>query len=152
MVITNGTQLNIYSILFDIITSDATLSRKFNSRNIYEFEDTKPKATNNKSPFPYIVIKVPLYDITERVVVTNTTQIKTFNVPILMVIEWKAKDKAREYSNALINAVEQNQSKFTDAGYNKPIIPSEGIDPETISGAEVVTARFNLQVNGQVVI
>lgn len=149
MTITNSTQLNIYSILLNIITSDTTLSKKFNSRNIFEFEDTKLKSGSHPG-FPYIVIKVPLYDISERITVTNTTQIKTFNVPILMVIAWKAKDNARNYSNALINAVEQNQSQFTDAGYGKPIILSEGIDPETIDSAEVVTARFNLQVNGLV--
>ena len=75
--ITNTTQLSVFSLIKTAITSNATLSTKFNATNIYQFEPNHKSASFKG--FPYIWVNLPGTD-TQKVVFDNSVKGYPFTI------------------------------------------------------------------------
>ena len=145
--ITNTTQFSTFALIRGILISNTTLKTKFNLNYVFEFE---PKHKSiNFCGFPYLVIQVPTTE-TDLLTFNHANTIKDFNVTILMVMDYEARDNVTNYCNALIKAIESKESSFQSVGYYNPKIELISAVPEIQDQKQLIVSEFRLELMGGV--
>ena len=138
----NTTQLNTFEIVRDILLTNSTISAKFGLEDIYQYEP-KHKSAEFRG-FPYIVIKLPSTD-TDPLTLSHGTTLKVFNGTILLRLEYLARDKFRDFANAIISTIEGAEETFRSSGYYTPLIELIDVDENTvIDSKELIEGTFEL--------
>lgn len=135
------TQLSLFSIIKSVILSNSTLSARFNSNNILQYEPKHKSA--NFCGFPYLVIKVPTTS-TDFVTLNHSTTDKEFNTEIFIVMEYLARDSFLSYVNQLIYQIELSESTFESSGYFNVKIDLRSIEPTTEDQKELIVGNLIL--------
>lgn len=143
--ITSTTQLSTYSLIQSILLSNSTLSQKFNKQRIYEFEPNLESISFDM--LPYIVVNVPTTD-TDILTLNHDTNMKTFNVQIVLVMDWIARGNFTNYCNAIIRQIESSVTTLEAAGYYNQVINLDSSGIELIKGKQVVVGNFTLTMTG----
>lgn len=146
--ITSTTQLSTFELIRTSLTGNSTLSQKFNNSNILQYEP-KHKGVA-ATPFPYIWINIPgLGD--DHPVFDNSVTIKTVTVDLFLRVEYLAREKFLDYSNAIIAALEGYESTFNGSGYYDVKCELLNVDPSVVfDEKDVVEGVFELSFTGQV--
>lgn len=142
--ITKTTQLNLFNTFVTVITSDSTLNSKFNASNILQFEPTSLKHNS----LPYIHIPLPNTTSTEEVL-NGTLKTKSFQVNMLMLNQYMAKDNILNYANAMINAIESSTS-FDTLGYYDVKCDLLNTRTEDRDGQTIIVTEFNINFTGNI--
>jgi len=145
--ITNTSQLNTFSTIRDIILTNTTISNKFSTKDFYEFEP-KLKSHTFKG-FPYIVINVPSHQ-DKRELVGNTIRSKSFEITIILVVDYVAREKVTSYVSNIISALESADDTFNDSGYNLVAVDNDTPEEELQDQKTVITTQINLFLEGEV--
>lgn len=146
--ITNTSQLAIFDTLKSVLKSSSTLSRKLRDNDYYEYEPN-PKSLSFKQ-LPYISLTNKTTDTGDTQTTNRKTGTKNFTVSFVLVIDYQARDKIREYTEAILRQIESNESSFTDVGYDQVFIDVVSVTPEIINGHQVITTTFELTYSGVV--
>lgn len=146
--INSSTQLSVFDLIKAALIANSTLSSKFNSNNIFQYEP-KHKGIGTVS-FPYIWVSVPeLSD--EHVVFNNNVTLKDLSASLVLRMEYQAKDNLLSYANAIVEAVEAYESTFQASGYYDVKCEVQGVNSDTvIDQKELVEADFMISFKGQV--
>ena len=147
--ITQTTQLSIFSLIKSALLNNSTLSTKFNSTNIIQYE---PKhKSSNFIGFPYIWVNVPTTDDT-ILVLGDDLRLKDLSIELYLRMEYLAKDNYLNYANSIIRAIESYKSNFKSSGYHRVGIELINTDPnQVIQQKEIIEGIFNLTADGSVV-
>jgi hypothetical protein len=146
--VTNTIQLSTFSIIQSILSSYSSLSSKFTSSHIFDY-DPKEKAAGFTG-FPYIVVDVPTTS-TDLLVLDHSTTMKEFEVEIKLVVEYLAKSNYLTYANGIISAIEAAEQTFIDSGYNNVQIDLLGTDGNyVVHEKECIQGTFRLTLTGTV--
>ena len=143
--ITTTTQLSLFTILRDIILTNATLTTKFNKSDFYQFE---PKHKSGSTRFPYFIISAPTTD-TEFLTMEHSDTDKTFDVEIVLKMDYVAREKFLTYANALIAVLEGATTTLEASGYFNHVI-NLGTSPTTTieNQKELVIGSFIFTCSG----
>jgi len=148
--VTNTAQLSTFSIIRSIILSNSVLAKKFNVKNVLEFEP-KPKSSNF-SGFPYIVVNVPDVEDNESYI-GDTLRYKNFDVEIVLRMDYEARDNYTEYASNLITVIDAANSTFNASGYGLIRITSDGRPQSiTVHSKEIIEGTFTLELDGEVLV
>ncbi len=147
-VINNENVLSIFSLIRDAITANSTLSPKFNVNNIHQFE---PKHKGIPSGgFPYFWANIPSTEEL-KVVFDNNLTLHELTVPVLLRMNWDARDNVLSYCNAFLKAIRDYESIFESSGYYDIMVDLIDVNPnQAISQNQVVESEFMITVHGQV--
>jgi len=144
--ITNTSQLNTFSLIRDILLTNTTISARFSKGDFYEYE---PRLKNTGVRLPHIVIKFPETS-TELISINNVMTEKTFEITILLKMDWEARSKAQDYSNAMMHAIELAESTFEASGYYNAKLELMTLDDEVEDMKTLVVGQFILKLEGSV--
>lgn len=140
--------LDVFSITRDIILADSVLSLKFKKDNVLQFEP-KHKSSYFKG-FPYFWINIP-QSPQEKLVFDNSLTSREWNVPVIMRLDYSARDKTVSYANAFIKAIEDNEASFQSDGFMDVMVSLIDLNPsQVVDDFEVVEAEFELSLKGAV--
>lgn len=146
--VTKSSQLDIFSLIKQVLRTSTVLNGKFGTNDYYEYEPNQKSSAFNG--FPYIVIRVPSTE-TDLLVLNHTTTIKGFNIPIILRVEFSARDNFKTYANAILDTLESGTTTFQDSGYydiNIDLIDTD--DQAIIDQKEIVEGMFELTFQGYV--
>jgi len=146
--IKQNTQLILFDKIFKSITNNSTLSKYFNRGDIYEFEPLVK--SNSFKGFPFIIVNVPSTEDVDFENLKRTARDKEFVVSIHLIVDYVARDKFTEFSNALINALETDIATYEKFGYYDLRIKLTSVTPEPLSQKTVVRGIFELSFEGTV--
>ena len=140
--------LSCFSLIRDAILANATLAVKFSKGNIYQFE---PKHKSHSFiGFPYIWADVPGAD-PEKTVFDNSVVEHSFSAPILLRMDWEARDNAVSYANAILKAIADYESTFQRSGYYDVMIRLVDVNPDqVIEQKQIVETEFEISFHGSV--
>jgi len=146
--LTTTTQLSTFDIIKTALRTNSTLNATFSSDDYYEIEPSLKSGT----AVPYIHISIP--SVTSEQL-TFKKKLKPFEAQIVVVEDYSITQNTvdttiRDHNNAIIDAIETNESSFTDAGYFRPQIELEGVEPELMDSKKVISSTFNLTFSGVV--
>lgn len=144
--ITQSTQLNLFTTIVNAIRSDTVLSKRFKTKDFYEFE---PNFKSREVSLPLFVINIPNTSDDEKVV-NNATVMKSFTTTILLKMDYSARDNARNYCNRVITALEDNESSFTSLFYYDLSIELDDVVEEIEEQKQIIVATFTLGLRGAV--
>ena len=146
--VTKTTQLSIFTIVRDLLRTNSSIAARFPQSSFYEYD---PKLKSNAfRGFPYIVIRTPSTD-TDLLTFNHTTTMKNFTIPIDLVVEYTARDKFKDYANAIISTIEGGETTMEASGYyNTKIEVSDVQDDAIIDSKEVILGTFDLEVTGAI--
>lgn len=140
------TQLSLFDTYVEVIRSDSVIANRFPQSSFYQFEES---LKSNRLSVPYIYIKVPSVS-NNSLSIDKRTTIKSFEVNIVVVVDFQARGKVVEYANRIITAIENSITPFTTQGYTRPDIVLDDIDTEYIQDRQVVVAQFIATQQGTV--
>jgi len=146
--IDNTTVLSVFNIIKNAIIDNNTLTTKFNASNILQFEP-KHKSASFKG-FPYFWINFPESE-PEKIVFDNNFTIRSFDVPVILRVDYQARSRVLDYANAFLKAIEDDELVFDNSGYYD-VMPSiiDTNPDQQIEEKEVVEVEFNIALRGQV--
>lgn len=101
--ITSTTQFSTFETIRSIILNNSVLNKKFSKSNIFEYEPSK-----NNFNLPHIIVHVPSFDQDERTLGGSPIILNDIDVDIVVRVGYEARDKFKDYYNALKNALEQD--------------------------------------------
>jgi len=138
----NTAQLNFFTLIKDALLANSVISAKFNTTNIHEFE---PKAKAGAfNGFPYILVNTEPTQ-TQILTFNNKTTEKQFGAMLFLRIEFLARDKFKDFVNAIIKAIESYESTFQSSGYlNVTIDFIDQDDNQVIHQKELVEGTFEI--------
>ena len=146
--ITNTTVLSTFSLIRAAILANATLSPKFTTNDIYQYEP-KHKSRSFRG-FPYFLVNIPETD-TEKVVFDNNFTEPALSVNILMRVGYEARSNVLNYANAFLKAIEGYESSFQASGYYDVMVTLDDVDSNiVIDSKELVEAVFTIEFHGSV--
>ena len=140
-------QLNVFDTFVTSMLSNKTLSAKFKKADFYDFRPLTKSA--RFAGFPYIVFNYPSTK-TEFEDLKRKLTSKDFESEVLLIVEFDARGKFREYANAMIAQVEADQADFRTAGYDDVILELLDSDVELENQKKVIVGRFVWSANGMV--
>lgn len=140
-------QLNLFDTIKTILKSDSVLKNKFPDRKFHEFEPNLKSL--GSGDFPYIVISIPNLT-SENLDFDHGMRQKDAEITIEMVMDYKARDNVRKYSNKIINLLESNEDNFTALGYNITSVEFEGATDDYIKERHSIRTTFSLTLRGAV--
>lgn len=145
--ITANNQLNTFSLIRGIVIANSTLSAKFSTSNIHQFE---PKHKSHSfTGFPYIIINVPDTDPIEEDYVGDRIARKEFSVEIVLRMDYEARDNYPTYASALLYQLRTSRSTFEALGYNLNDVSSEQPTVMATDQKEIIEGRFTLTLSGE---
>jgi len=146
--INNQTQLNTFELIRDALLANSTISAKFTTNDIYQYEPKHKSADFRR--FPYIWVNLPSTE-TDPLVLDHSTTLKNLTGNIFLRVEYLARDKFRNFANAIIFAIEAYEDTFKASGYYTPLINLIDTDPNAvIDQKELVEGTFELSHQGAV--
>jgi len=144
--ISSTTQLSVYSTIKSLLQTSSVLNTKFTSNDYYQFEPNAKSASFRG--YPYIWINIPETE-TDLLVTDHSTNLKDFNIDIILRMEYEARDNYLTYANAIISTIESGESTLQSAGYYNVKIELIGTDDhQIIEQKQVIEGLFQLSVNG----
>lgn len=145
--IDEDSQLNLFSTIKDSLLGSTLISNKFDKSDFYEFEPNLKSI--NFGQVPYISIKVPVTD-TAFLSLNHSITEKDFDIPIILVMGYSAKDNFKVYAQEIIRQMEKEESTFGDKGYEDLKIDLISAEPEIADRNQVIVGLFRLSFNGGV--
>lgn len=146
--INENTQLSTFSLIRDALLANSTISGKFKTQDIYEFEP-KQKSKSFRG-FPYIWVNLP-FTTSEKLTVDHGRTMKVFSANVYLRVEYLARSNFTSYANAIIAAIEAYESTFQASGYMDVECELLDVDPNTvIDQKELVEGIFEVRWHGQV--
>ena len=146
--ITNTTVLSTFSIVRDAILNNSTLSKKFNTSNIYQYEP-KHKSRNFKG-FPYFWVNIPSKD-SEKAIFNNSFTEDLFEITVLLRVDYEAREVVLDYVNAFNKAIQDYESVFQASGYYDVMVDLIDVNSnQQIEQKELVEVEFVVGNHGQV--
>lgn len=146
--IDNSSILSIFPLIRSAIISNSTLSARFNTQNIYQFEP-KHKA-GNFGGFPYFWANIPSTD-SSKLTFTNSVVPHSFDVTVLLRMDWEARDNVLNYCNAFLKAMADYELNFEVEGYYDVMVSLIDVNPnQSIQKKQVVESEFLITFQGQV--
>ena len=133
------TQFSIFETIRTLLLTNSTIRKYFNKKNFYRFE---PNLKSNGTNLPLIVIKIPLGDETDLLVLNHRITFKSFETPIIFKIGFEAKAKAIDFTNAIVATIEQGESTLNAAGIQNVKISVDSVDKETENQKDLVVGQF----------
>jgi len=144
--VNNKTQLSLFNTFVTIITSDSTLSGKFNKGNILQYE---PLSLKHQS-LPFIYIQLPSTDsTTETLGTANKLLTRNFNISMYMFNQYTAKDNVLNYANSIVTAFETDSTAQSSGYYD---IKCNLVDSRTEEkdNQTIITTEFYVTCTGNV--
>jgi len=141
--VTNTAQLSLFPLIQAAIIANSTLSPKFKTNNILEFEPKQKSA--NFVGFPYILVNTTPTD-TQRLTMDNSTTQKEFGATLSLILEYvPALTNFTDFAEALIFAIESYESTFQASGFlNVEINFVDRDDNQVIHQKEVIEGIFDV--------
>ena len=138
--------LSIFTPIKDAILANTVLKVKFNTTNIYQYEP-KHKSHSFKG-FPYFWANVPT-DNEAKIVINSKVMAHELDVPVVLRLDWEAREKTVDYANAFLEAIADAEPKFQTLGYYDVEINVIGTDPnQIINQKQMVETEFSIMVHG----
>ena len=142
-------RLELFSKIKSAILNNDTLARRFHDDNFYEFEPALNSLTFKH--IPYIVINIPLTDTNDSLQTLDHSIVgKDFTVTIMLVMDYEARDKFKDYANKLMKEIEAKEKDFKYDGFFDLEIDLVGAPVELLERKKVVSGEFRLTFNGAV--
>lgn len=132
-------QLELYDIHVSVIRTNPVLASKFKSTDFHEFEPSQKSIKFNG--FPYFVLSFPEMS-EEKMDFKRKLLNKQLSQEIKIHMEYEARDKAREYINATINAIEEGIETYRAAGYDEASIKFTLATPIVIHQKDIIELTF----------
>jgi hypothetical protein len=140
-------QLSTFEIIRDILLQNAVLSAKFKKNSFHEFEPSLKDVSVN---LPYFVIKIPSTN-TDPLVLNRKNNLKMFNITLVIVLDFDARDKLVKYCQAAIAQLESESARIAlqDAGYKRPTAELIDTGVDILNEKKCVSAELELTLEGQ---
>lgn len=141
-------QLDLFGIIKGVLQTNSTLNAKFKDSSFLEFEPNL-KSTSFQG-LPYILIDTPEIDPESYVNIKHSEVIKAFDINIVLVISYEARDKFKTYASAILSQLDQSESIFESHGYYNLDVGSVKPEVELIQEKQVITGTITVSLSGVV--
>jgi len=142
--VTTSTQLSVlFSTIRTSLLSSSTIAGYMTTQDFYQFD---PNFKQVK--YPHIQIELPSTD-TDLLTMNHATTLKTFTIPIILRVEFIAKDNHSTIAQAIINQLESDEATFDALGYYDLSIDLVDTDGGVeLDQKRVIISNFELSFNG----
>lgn len=145
--ITKTAQLSIFDTLKGVLKSNSTLSRKLRDNDYYEYEPNLQSLSFKQIPY---IAMVTQSTESEKLTIGSRDRLKNYTVEFVLVMDYQARDKFREYAEAIIRQIELSQSTFEAQGVYDMNVDLSSSSVELVNSKQVVTGTFTLTYSGVV--